>query len=162
LKSDKFIETDSFISALISFKIELNINHNPSLFHTLLKQNSDFLIKYGEPIVLARQKDILKYLKKKRVFSISGYKGYAVLCQDLSATNDLGKALALKSLDDQMSNLGAVYHLSDDKTYKVSLRGYNKMEGICHKIAKDFKGGGHANAASFFLNRKIFEKFLDY
>ena len=75
--------------------------------------------------------------------------------------NDIGIELAKLSLQDGMENLGLIYPDSDSKNLKISLRSIKDQPGgNCQEIANYFDGGGHYNAAGFYIDSKLFKKWL--
>ena len=63
-----------------------------------------------------------------------------------------------------MENIAAIFITSEKNRkgmMKISFRSNKKYphKGLCEKIAKHFRGGGHKTAASCYVKRKIVKKW---
>lgn len=163
----KIYPTTPFITtALFSLIKDQNIRTNPLLLYSLLRYNIETLIALGKPMVLNREKEVIKALSTKKIVKITiekeEYKGFLCIIKDHSLINDLAETLAEESIKEKMDNLGIVL-LVKNEGYRVCLRGVNSIEkSPILAIAGSIKGGGHKYAAGGWINKRKLKTWLNY
>jgi len=145
---------------------------NIRLFEELLKVNLKVLIELGTKALEDRREKAKKLIANKRLIHLGGKdeqgKGrwgtcYALESDETEFRNEVCENLAIMSIADGFDNMGMLYSLDKASNQaKVSLRSLQSKEGgNCEIIAREMKGGGHYNAAGFFIELQKLRKWLD-
>lgn len=105
-------------------------------------------VEQGELLLESHQRHCESVIAAtKRPFVISGQRGLICNCPGQFAS-DVGSMLALES-----GTFGATYFADSEGSHKFSLRSNGDYD--VSKLAKEFGGGGHKNAAGFVLENAI-------
>lgn len=166
----QYRETEPLQMAIMKERFNYDARNNQLILHELLSMDFELMIKKGQHLAEERKKKVAEVIKRRKTFCFSKEaRGYAILCDDLSILNPLGAALAILSLKSGDHNLAAVYH--DDKNnprqYKIHLRSAHHDENWklleryrCDKLAESFGGGGHVGAASMYMTKQQWRKYI--
>jgi oligoribonuclease NrnB/cAMP/cGMP phosphodiesterase (DHH superfamily) len=148
----KLPKSRAFTSAFYTVCSSIEWNNFSELFKLFDKlleneNGSDFYINMGT-ILDKVQYNKSKYISDEHAKKINKYKEYNVCIVNCSheLASDVGNMLT--SLDNVLIDFAVLwrYHHPTEE-YFVSLRANNKVD--VSKIAKEFGGGGHANASGF-------------
>ena len=99
---------------------------------------------HGQTILSYHQKICEEIVQEARKIVINGKEGLACNCTP-QFSSEIGNLLAQKS-----GTYGVTYHTLADDSTKFSLRSVGECD--VSKIAKNFGGGGHKNAAGFTMS----------
>ena len=136
------------INALIAFTDKTQDAYT-ELHRSLERQDAFYVCtSYGEMLLKQQRRHVESIVKStKRPFTINGHEGLICNCPGQFAS-DVGNVLA-----DMTGTFGATYFAAADGSHKFSLRSVGDFDVA--RIAKDFGGGGHMNAAGFSIHMPL-------
>lgn len=103
---------------------------------------------FGELLLKQHTRNVASIVEAtKRPFSVNGHHGLICNCPGQFAS-DVGHILA-----NETGTFGATYFAASDGSHKFSLRSVGDFD--VSRIAKDFGGGGHKNAAGFSIHEPL-------
>lgn len=140
------LEHSREINALIGFTHKLIASYNS--LDLMLQHHFSNAIESGSILLQSHQRHCESIVAAtKRSFVISGQRGLICNCPGQFAS-DVGNMLAMES-----GTFGATYFADSEGNHKFSLRSIGDYN--VSKLAKEFGGGGHRNAAGFTLQGAI-------
>lgn len=166
----QYKETEPLQMAIMKLRFEQDARSNQLIIYQLLNMDFNFMVKKGQLLAKERNEKVEKIVKQRKTFSINkDARGYAILSEDMSILNPLGSALAIISMKSGDHNLAAIYreNRKNCKQYKVHLRSAHHDEAgtlldryRCDLLAEKFGGGGHGGAASFYMDKTMWRKYI--
>jgi len=160
----KLKNVDEFASGIGSLKINFNKYLNYNLYDTLMSIDADEMIKTGMKTIIEDNLIIDEEVNKHFMIEIEKDNEKLVKCLGVitkfsNFRTQIGHKLACHAIDEGLKGIAVVAYEVDglDHKYKVSMRSEHDP---CIEIASKFGGGGHANAASFFVDKTVFQSWI--
>lgn len=135
------------INALIQFTDKTEEAYT-ALHKSFVQGQFYSLTTYGELLLKQQQRHVSSIIAAtKRPFRINTHAGLICNCPG-QFSSDIGNELAKET-----GTFGATYFAAADGSHKFSLRSIGDFD--VSRIAKDFGGGGHKNAAGFVIHAPL-------